>query len=367
MRIILLTILAVTIASCSGGSDAGSPTERLAELRKQREKLDAEIKALEANLPKDPSSMTPVSAQDIVAGPFDHIVSVKGLVDSRSSAAVSAKMGGTIVALAVTNGQAVKKGQLLAQLDDELIRKGIDEVSTQLDFANTVYEKQKRIFEQKAGSEIQYLTAKNTKESLERRMESLKEQLAMTRIVAPVSGIVDGLTPRVGEAVMPGMPMMTIVNMSIVHIIVDLAETYGSRVKTGDMVTVIFPESGDTLVTKVTTMSKSVNPVSRTFRVEIIPAALPASVRPNMTCEVRLRDEVIADAIVIPLNAVMRDGSQNYVWVLSDKGLATRRDIMTGTVSDAQVVVTGGLQQGEKIIVNGALDVAAGQRVRVIQ
>jgi RND family efflux transporter MFP subunit len=268
--------------------------------------------------------------------------------------------------LLVTEGQAVQKGQLLAQLDAEIIQRGLDEVTTQLEFAQVIYDKQQRIYQQKAGSEIQYLQAKNNKESLEKRLASLKEQLELTKIKAPTSGFVDGLKPTNGEMVMAGMPMMTIVNTSDMRVIADLSESYVSTVGNGDPAQISFPEIGETLRTKVGTVSKSVNPVNRTFRVEIPIRPVPAGLRPNTTCDLQINDNTVPNAIAVPLEAVVREDNRTYAYVLKDN-VAQRRAIETGLVSGASVQILNGIQAREQVVVRGATTLADGQRVRIIE
>lgn len=367
-RFTVIGVLAViTLAACQP-SDV-PPEKQLEQLRAERAKIDGQIRDLEKTLGKngDANGTAPVSIFTTASGAFNHVVDVKGTVDSRSTVDIMAKMAGQIISLNVKNGQTVSKGQLLMEIDNEVIKRGIEEVRTQLDFATTLYEKQKRIFDQKAGSEIQYLQAKNNKEALERRLESLQEQLAMSRVYAPTSGYIDNLGPAVGEMTMPGMPVMTIVNTSDMRVVVDLAETYVRTVNAGDKVDIRFPELNETVSTSISTVARTVNPVSRTFRVEIALSKVPPMLRPNTTCEVHINDEVINNAISIPLASIVREGAKQFVYVIGDKNAAAKREIQTGLVSGGDVQVTGGLNANERIVVRGVLDLVDGQRVRIVQ
>lgn len=365
MSAVVLAVLLLT--ACS--SDSGQSAEKqLDELRKQRSSIDQKIRELEARL--NPAEATagaqPVEVRPVVPQLFQHYVDAKGTVDSRSSVSISPLMGGRVVMLSIANGQAVRKGQLLLEIDNEVIKKGIDEVQVQLDFAVTLYEKQKRIFEMKAGSEIQYLSAKNQKEALERRLESLKEQLTMSRIVAPTSGYVDDLTAKIGENVAPGMPIFTIVNTSDIRVVVDLAEAFIPSVTTGDPVTIYFPDIADSISTRINTVSKSVNPVSRTFRIEIPVTAVPKNLRPNTTCRVVINDVTVPNALVLPLSAVLHDNAGAYAYVVAGKKMARRRPLTTGLTSGGSIEILSGLTPGEMVITRGTTDVADGQLVRVV-
>lgn len=366
----LIAIFALTTLILVACGQQELPVEKqLEQLRTERITLDAKIRDLEKkvkgkNSTQDAQSVTFTTTQ---LAPFNHVIDLKGTIESRSSVQVTPKTAGQLITLTVRNGDAVTKGQLLAQIDDELIRKGMDEVKVQLDFATTLYEKQKRIFEAKAGSEIQYLTAKNQMESLQRRMESLVEQSKLCKIVAPVSGYADMVMPKVGENVAPGYPIMTIVNLSDLRIVADVAESYISTVNTGDAVKIYLPEIGDTVQSRISVVSKNVNPMSRAFQVEIPVAGAKGNLRPNTTCGLMISDQTVPKTLAVPIESVLKDAEGQYVFVIDEKNAVSRRGISTGLSSGGSIQVTGGLSPNERVVVRGALDVADGQRVRPVQ
>lgn len=368
MRTLLLSglVLVLTLSSCTKKEEPKE--QQLAAYKKERSALDDKIKQLEKELGKT-TKVEGIAVTTLTMTPtqFDHVIDVKGSVDSRSSVNITPKTAGTITKIMVMNGQSVTKGQLLVELDAELVKRGIEEVKTQLDFATTLYEKQQRIYEQKAGSELQYLSAKNQKESLERRLSSLNEQLELSRMYAPTTGYIDNLIPKVGENVAPGMPIMTVVNTSDMRIVADIAESYVKTVNVGDPVTVIFAETGDTLRTKVSIVSKNVSIVNRTIRVEIPLRPVPPMVHPNMTCNVLINDISIPSALTVPLTSILRDGDATYCYTVDQGGHVVRRDVTVGLVSGSLAQITNGLAPGEHVINKGMLDVAVGQHVRVIQ
>jgi len=366
-RFTMIGVLAIiTLAACQP-TDV-PPEQRLEQLRAEKAKIDEQIRDLERELgTENNGSAVPVTIHTVAVGPFRHLISVKGTVDSRSTVDVSPQTGGRIVAINVSNGQTVSKGQILMELDAELVKRSIAEVRTQLDFASTLYEKQKRIYDKQAGSEIQYLQAKNNKEALERRLEALDEQLSLSRIAAPTSGTIDNLTLSTGEMAMPGMPVLTIVNTSDMRVVADLAEPYISTVNVGDAVTVTFSDIDKSITTAVSIVARTVNSVNRTFRVEIPIRPVPPMLRPNTTADVQLNDQTIDQTIGIPLAAILREGAVQYVLVVDTAGVAHRREITTGLVSGAEVQVTSGLEAGDRVVVRGNQDVTDGQNVRVIE
>lgn len=361
--------LAVFLVACGGSSPADDLDKQLESLRKQRSELDKQIAELESKQRGKDSRKAdqPVTVATTSLADFEHIIDVRGTVDSRTSVQVTPKTAGQIIKLNIVNGQSVTKGQVIAELDADILRRGIDELQTQLDFSKTLFEKQKRIYEAKAGSEIQYLQAKNTFESLQKRMDQLEEQLAMSRIVAPVSGYVDNVIPKLGENVAPGMPICTIINTSDMRVAVDLSETYVSTVTPGDPVTIIFTETGDTIRTTTSVVSKNISPLNRTFRVEVPLRSLPSSIRPNMTCNVLLNDQTVRKTISLPIAAVQRNGETSFVYTVDDKSMVRRRDVQTGLTSNGSIQIVSGLSAGERVVVRGVLDVAEGQRVSVVQ
>src|SRR5688572_22850434 len=145
---------------------------------------------------------------------FSSYIDVQGKVDAEENVALNAEMPGTVAKINVRLGDAVGAGQVLAELDSKVIQQGIAELQGGLELATTMFEKQKNLWDQKIGTEMQYLQAKNQKESLEKKMATLQEQLKMSKIISPISGIVDAIDIKVGQATMPGMPAIRVVNMN---------------------------------------------------------------------------------------------------------------------------------------------------------
>lgn len=368
IALLFVAAACLAIQSC-GNSSSSNPQSELDELKTQRNSIDARIRELERKLTSASSKqqLIPVTIVNIAETTLPHTVDVRGTVESKSTVQISSAMPGRITGVYVTSGQAVGAGQLLFETDNEVVKRGMDEVRVQLDFARTLYERQKRVFEQQAGSEIQYLTAKNQLEALEKRMGSLREQLSMTQIRAPRSGICDNVTAKLGEIAAPGMPLMTLVNMSDVRIIVDISESMIATISKGDNAVVTFGDLPDTLLTTVATISKVINPLNRTFRLELPLGKTSANVRPNATCRVAINDVTINNALAIPLSAIQVDASGSYVYVVGEKNVVQKRYVTTGITSGSLVQVVRGLSRGENIVEKGTTAVADGQLVKVVQ
>lgn len=353
------------LGACSKQKDSAAD---LADLRNRKLEIEQQIKDLEIQLGDSAEVLThPVTVYMAQPMPFSKYLEVRGVVDSKSTINISPRINGIVSSVLVSNGDAVQRGQLLFEIDAEVLRRTLDEVETQLEFAETVFQKQKRIWEQKAGSEIQYLQAKTSAESLTKRKASLLEQISMARVTAPTTGIVDNLTVKAGENVIPGMSAMSIVNTSDMRVIVDVAETYASSVQKGAKARVVIHDLADTLETVVGNIGRNINPVDRTVRLELPIRSRVAGLRPNMTARVSIHEKTMTDVISIPLDAIQRRKDMIYVFAVNRSGVAEKRNVQLGVTNGTHVQVVEGIAANDKIIRRGANTLVDGQPVRIIQ
>jgi multidrug efflux pump subunit AcrA (membrane-fusion protein) len=261
----------------------------------------------------------------------------------------------------VEEGQHVNAGQTLVMLDAEVINKNIQEVEKNLELSVFVYEKQKNLFEQNIGSELQFQQAKNNKERLEQTLETLKEQRSQLSIVAPFEGVVDEIFPKLGEMTGPQMPVVRLINLSRVHISADVMETYLKSVSKNKMVD-IHIESIDTTMKNIPIIrtGKYINPSNRT-----------------LVAIMRIKHEVLDSVLTVPSEAVLQSNSgQNYVYIVSTKNkknIITKVNIETGPADDERTVVfplegaREQLKNGDAVVVNGARGVKPGMEVQVVK
>ena len=345
--------------------------------KKELLKLSGEIEKLESEIAKsDPAvreqvRRSPVNVANVEEVKYQHFVNIQGKVEANNNIQVSPVLGGRVIQIFSSQGQYVKKGQLLAQLDDAVMKRSIEEVKTSLDLANIMYEKQKRLWDQQIGTEVQYLTAKNQKEALERRLETLEEQLDMSKIKAPISGTVDEIIPKVGETVSPGFPAFRIVNNADLSFKADLSESYIPYIKRGDLVKLNFPTIDKTLEARVSTVGQSIDPNNRTFKVEV---KLPADkmLKSNMFGEVSINDQTIEKAVMIPLEVIQQSEKGPFIFVAQksadgDKWKAFRKNIELGLSDEGLIQAKSGLSPGEKLIISGYKDLSDGQEVIINQ
>ncbi len=360
MKHIIYLAVILVIAACGKPKDKKA---ELAEMKKERAELDKKIIALEKEVGvKAVQAVADVAVQEIIPATFKNYLEVQGRVDAAQNVQVNPEAPGVITNIYVTAGQRVSRGQVLAQLDDKVLRQSISQMRTQLELANTLYRRQKNLWDQKIGTEVQYLTAKSQKEGIERQMGVLRSQQSMYQMKSPISGTVDKMDLKLGQAVSPGMPGITVVNTNNLKVEADIAESYAGRVNQGDEVEVILPDVPDSLSTRVSFASRVIDPISRSFNVEI---KLPARsvYRPNMLAVLRIVDYKVTNAITVPVNSIQKSETADYVFVV-ENGKAKRVNVRTGKVSDGKAEILVGLKAGDKVVVSGMQDLNEGEPVK---
>lgn len=361
------------LMACGGEkkTDLQGKREELAELKSQQAELNTKIKTLEGEVTKlDPKKAETARVKDVTVSPvsastFRHYVELQGTIDAKNNVQVSPKSGGVVTAVYVKEGDRVRAGQAIAKVDDQIMRESMAEVRTQLSLANTIFEKQAALWKQQIGTEIQYLQAKNNKEALERKISTLNVQLGQSTVTAPISGIVDQVSVKVGQSAAPGVGLVRIVNLSQLKVIAKVSDTYSGSVRKGDPVVIRFPDLNREIKSTISFVSTSVDPMSRTFTIE---APLPSdnSLKPNMLAQVKINDQNTANAIVIDQNLIQNTEQGQLVYVAVNEGgkkVAKAKQIKTGPSYDGRIAVTQGLQSGDQLVTNGYQDLVDGQPI----
>ncbi|MDR6570342.1 RND family efflux transporter, MFP subunit [Chitinophaga ginsengisegetis] len=355
----LIPFITLVLAACGGGGNKAEQLEKLKQEKvKYNENIDKKIAALEKEVGvKDTTAqkMKDVTVTAITDTIFEHYIDVQGSVDARENVNVSARVPGVITNIFVREGQAVKQGQTLAQVDDQVLRANMAELRTQMDLANTLFEKQKNLWSQKIGSEVQYLNAKNQKESLERKMATLQDQQSQTRIIAPISGTVDAVIAKVGDNAAPGAPAFRVVNANNLKVTANVAEAYAGLLKSGDAVILSFPDINREIRSTIGFASRTIDPLSRTIKVEV-PLKPDAGLRPNMIARIRIVDYTAKNAVVIPVSVIQYTSGKPYVMVAQNangKMVAQRKTIDMGRTYNDKAEIKSGLTTGDKIITTG--------------
>ena len=368
-RRIIYFVLIAFLVGCGATPDKKAELDKL---KLKHDQLATQIAQLEAeiNPTGEKAEMKSVSVKvtPSEACVFNHYIDVQGTVDGDQNIAVSPQMPGIVTAVYVKEGTPVKKGQVMADLDNQVMKQSLEEVNTQLILASSLFEKQSALWDKKIGSEVQYLQAKNTKESIEQRMNTIKEQLKMSKIISPINGTVESVPLRVGEMASPGMPTSTIrvINMSVAKITANVPETYATRIKNGNDAIVSFPDLGKEIQTKLNFTSRFIDPTNRTFKVECKISSKDVELRANMMANIKIRDYINEKAFCLPINYIQSNQEGKYVYVAKQNGdgwIAERRTIKTGSDYNGTIEILEGITAGENIITSGFQSLNGGEKV----
>ena len=387
-KFIPFALLTLILAACGGGSTpsvddviAGGNLEEIKEiqqaLNKEQREIATSLRRLDSAIQSSETlrNVPLVSTLELKTTAFEHYLDLQGNVQTKQNILLYPEMAGTLVKVYVKEGQPVRKGQILAKIDDGGMSSGLEQLRTQASLAQTTYERQKRLWEQNIGSEIQYLQTKTNYEATVQSVRQAEAQLAKSTITAPFSGIVDDVLVDEGSTVNPagGTPIIRLVNLSDMYVEVDVPESYLREVTEGKRVELYIPVLGDSMVSKVRQTGNFINPANRTFKVEISDPNTKGQIKPNLTVRVKINDYSNSEAVLVPPGVISENSAgQQYVYVASEIGqdkLATaeKRVITTGLSQNNQVEVISGVEAGEFIILEGARRVREGQKIEIIE
>lgn len=304
---------------------------------------------------------------------FNHYLEIQGNVVTKQNIVVYPEFSGTLIKMLVKEGQHVSKGQILAKIDDGGMSQQLAQTEAQATLAKTTYERQKRLWDQKIGSEMEYLQAETTYKAQQNAVDQLKKQLAKTTVRAPFSGIIDDVFTEQGTVVSPGQSqLLRIVNLSNMYIEAEIPENNLLSIKKGKNVEVYFPVLGKTVHTKVRQVGNYINPSNRSFKVEIGLPNKDGEIKPNLTSKLKINDYSKENAILIPQSIINENAiGEQYVYIVidkkDDKGNAKKVIIETGKTQGDIIEVLSGLENGTEVIKEGARNVNEGQTVKVLE
>lgn len=354
-KLLLIPALTLFMVACGSGDEKEAKKAELEDLKKEEAELRSKISALETELAEKDSvpDGTAVSVMSLKAETFKNYIDVQGRVDADQNVALSTEMPGTITKINVKPGDEVSAGQVLAETDARAIGQQISDLQTNADLVNQIYEKQKNLWDQKIGTEVQFLQAKTNKESMAKKMGALQEQLRMSKIISPINGTVDAVDVKIGQMTAPGMPAIRVINYSNLKVKADVAETYASKIKKGNEVIIYFPDAQDSVTAKVNFVSRAINNASRTFTVEVL-LDNKKEYHPNMVTRLKINDYQSSEPeIMIPVRAIQKDES-NALFVFVADGKKARKQLITiGKEYSGKAEVLSGLKDGDKLITLG--------------
>ncbi|MCU0401266.1 MAG: efflux RND transporter periplasmic adaptor subunit [Algoriphagus sp.] len=369
IKLLPLLALSIVVASCAtDGLDAKKA--ELESLKSQLSQINTQIKALEEEITKEDPEFAAANKKSLLIttaaakkGEFTHYVEVTGSVLSKKNVSISSETVGRILNVPAIEGMRVNKGQVLATIDAESIQRNIEELENNLSLARTVFEKQERLWNQKIGTEIQYLEAKSRKEGLEKSLASLKTQLSKAVVRAPFNGTVETVRVRLGELVQPGTPMFQFVGESDLFIEADISESYVGVLSKGDSVEVSFPSIKKTMKTKVSAIGSIINPNNRTFKVEVFLPNIP-EVKPNMISVLKIQDYKNQTSVIVPTHLILADNRGDYLFTV-ENGIAKKKYIKRGYTFADETEVVEGLTGSETLVDKGFREVGDNFSVNV--
>ncbi len=344
-----------------------SPVEQkrkdLKEKKKEFNTLKGEIATLESEiLELDPPKEKPrklVTTKVLVAQDFERFAEVQGSVVSDDIVFATSETGGRLTNVTPSEGEFVTRGQVVASVDMEGITKQKAEIESALELSRDVFNRQKRLWDQKIGTEVQFLQAKNAVDRLEKSMETLNFQMTKSSVFAPISGVVEKVFLKTGEMSAPGSPILQILNTSKIKVKVDVPERYLKSVKRGQVVKVEFPAIEVEKNAKISRIAPTINPGNRTFEVVINLNNPSGLLKPNLLASVFFKDFEKKNVVLVPLEIIQQEisgGSYVYIKTEGQNGAVSKKVMVeTGESDKGDVIITEGLKGGEELILNGAL------------
>ncbi|MBK8955142.1 MAG: efflux RND transporter periplasmic adaptor subunit [Saprospiraceae bacterium] len=360
------------ILSCNQPAKESDPAAQLIALKQQAKEINDQIKALQVQIAESDTSSQSRKSKIVVVDTlqpqdFSYFIDVQGLVESDLNVLAAPQTPGVVTAIYVREGEKVNSGKILAALDAGPLRKAMDEVKTGLDLANTLYDKQKRLWDQQIGSEAQYLQAKNQKEQLEQKLKTLEAQIALSYIKAPVTGTVDAVKLKIGEMASPGMHGIRVVNNREMSIKAQLSDKHVNDVKKGDKVIIGIPEKNLEFQSRIQFVSSSIDPRTRTFTIEVAIPKATYTFNSNQSVRLKINSSNIDKALVVSSNLIQTSiNGEEYILVAEPADgfwYARRKNILSGISYQGKTVVKNGLSAGDKIISSGYSELVDGQLI----
>lgn len=369
-KIIYISILGLFLASCSSQNsqeELVSLRQKQNELKQELTKVNQQIASLEkTNSTSSTKKTNLVKVTTLKPTVFNHFIKAQGSVETDNNIFIPVEMPGVIKKVLVDEGDKVFKGQVLAHIDDVIIKKQLDELQTAFALAKTVFERQQRLWDKEIGSEIQYLKAKNQKESLEKKIETVNEQLKKAQITSPINGVVETVALKKGEMAAAGISGIRVIQMSKLKVVAPVSEKYFGKIKKGNKATIKTAENKTLNNLEVAITGKSIHPDDRTFSVEVnIPSNAQGFIT-NMIVELQILDYHNENALVIPINIIKKNDKNNFLFVAEKQGnkiIARKKIIETGEIFNTSVEIIKGLKTGDRIISSGYQELIDGATV----
>ena len=314
-----------------------------------------------------------ISKFNVIEKEFITYVELQANLKSRKNVVILSEFQGTLKNLFVREGQLVKKGELLAEINDSGLKEQLDQMLIQANYTKDNFDRVKRLWEKSIGSEMQFLKAKSDFETSDKMVEQIRDQLSKTKIYAPFDGEIDEIISNLGSNLLPGAPILRVVNLDKIYAEAQVPEKYVSSIELGTEALVSIPLLNKEVTSKIVQSGNFINPNNRTFRVEAPVENQDKRIKQNLNARIKIKNYINLKALVVPLRVIREDASGNpfiYKLVTTDKKdvfLTVKIFVETGANNDEEIEITKGLSIGDIIVLEGANNVEDNQRVRVIE
>ena len=314
-----------------------------------------------------------ISKFNVIEKEFKTYVKLQATLKTRKNVVILSEFQGQLKNLFVREGQLVKKGQLLAEINDSGINEQLDQMLIQANFTKDNFDRVKRLWDKNIGSEMQFLKAKSDFETSNKMVEQIRDQLSKTKIYAPFNGEIDEIISNLGSNLIPGSPILRVVNLDIIYAEAQVPEKYVSSISIGTEAIVSIPLLNKEVTSKIVQTGNFINPNSRTFRIEAPVENKDKRIKQNLNARININNYSNSKAKVVPLRVLREDGSGKaylYKLVTTDKKdifLTVKSFVEIGNSYNEEIEITTGLSLGDVIVLEGANNVEDNQRVRVIE